>query len=283
MAQFVYPPAATILVGNQTYVMPKGQPTAAGTPGIGFFGDVQTGFGQDAASQIQVLIGGGISFTFNANGFQFNIVSPLILDRNANGLLAFGTTAAAVDYLQITNGATGSPGVVTVGTVGTDTNIDLEFVPKSGIVVVPTGSAGAGTPGLGGTGGNRLTGLQWPAAATLAVLLGGSERYRFRGTGFQFSNGVNQALLDPNANYFMDFVVGAPNATNWIRITNQPSGTGPSISAVGTVDADIDVPLIPKGNGLVRFGAFTALAAPPIVGYISAKDAGGTTRRLAVV
>ncbi len=56
----------------------------------------------------------------------------------------------------------------------------------------------------------------------------------------------------------------------------------PYIAAAGA-SANSDVRLLPKGAGLVRYGTFTVNADAPITGYISIKDAGGTTRKLAVI
>ncbi len=53
--------------------------------------------------------------------------------------------------------------------------------------------------------------------------------------------------------------------------------------SVGTGAADIDLPLVPAGTGLVKFGARTAIGAETVTGYLEIKDAGGTTRKLAVV
>jgi hypothetical protein len=47
--------------------------------------------------------------------------------------------------------------------------------------------------------------------------------------------------------------------------------------------SDIDVFLVPKGSGNVRFGTRTASSDVPVTGYIEIKDAAGTVRRLAVV
>jgi hypothetical protein len=41
--------------------------------------------------------------------------------------------------------------------------------------------------------------------------------------------------------------------------------------------------LTPKGTGNVRFGTFTVNADTAITGYITIKDAGGTTRKLATI
>ncbi len=89
-----------------------------------------------------------------ANGVQLNasgafrpigtgtISATNVVD--SNGLPALGTTASAsaVDYVNVTNGATGAPGSVTLSSVGTDTNINLLLQAK-GTGKVQLGSTSA--------------------------------------------------------------------------------------------------------------------------------------------
>lgn len=48
-------------------------------------------------------------------------------------------------------------------------------------------------------------------------------------------------------------------------------------------DTDIDIRLAPKGDGLVSFGAHTAIDGETVTGYVEIKDAAGNLRKLAVV
>ena len=52
------------------------------------------------------------------------------------------------------------------------------------------------------------------------------------------------------------------------------------MSAQGS-DTNIDIALTPKGTGVLAFGTYTAGILAQ-AGYITIKDAGGTTRRLLV-
>ena len=91
--------------------------------------------------------------------------------------------------------------------------------------------------------------------------------------------GTFAVLTDGSA--FTGFVVN-PRATNgdtWLE-TQRNVGFVDLVAASGVTNGDIR--LTPKGTGLVRFGTYTA-GALSIAGYIEIKDAGGTTRRLAVV
>jgi len=63
-----------------------------------------------------------------------------IRDENGNEQLFFSTTSSAVNYVNVTNAATGND--PKVAAAGDDSNIDLQIAPKgSGEIVVGTGSA----------------------------------------------------------------------------------------------------------------------------------------------
>jgi hypothetical protein len=63
-------------------------------------------------------------------------------DENGNEQLFFSTTSSAVNYLNVTNAATGNDPKISA--LGDDSNIDLAISPKgTGEVVVGTGSAAA--------------------------------------------------------------------------------------------------------------------------------------------
>lgn len=59
-------------------------------------------------------------------------------------------------------------------------------------------------------------------------------------------------------------------------------GAVPRIRSVGSA-ANYDLWLSGKGTGSVRFGTLTASADAAVTGYITIKDEGGTTRKLAVI
>jgi hypothetical protein len=72
------------------------------------------------------------------------------------------------------------------------------------------------------------------------------------------------------------------SAVNYLQVTGGATGNAATMSAAGS-DTNIDLALTPKGTGNVRFGTLTANADAPITGYITIKDAGGTTRKLAII
>ena len=99
---------------------------------------------------------------------------------------------------------------------------------------------------------------------------GGSDAYHTETTGLASTGTVQASML----------VVGfynerLPNIT--VRAT-----TAAIIEPVSP-NADEDLRLFPKGNALVRFGTHTASADAAVAGYITVKDSGGVSRKLAVI
>lgn len=56
-----------------------------------------------------------------------------------------------------------------------------------------------------------------------------------------------------------------------------------TLESAGTGTANIDLALTPAGTGVLKFGSHTALGGESVSGYITIKDAGGTSRKIAVV
>jgi hypothetical protein len=67
---------------------------------------------------------------------------------------------------------------------------------------------------------------------------------------------------------------------NYLNFQGAITTASPSITAAGS-DTNVDLILTPKGTGNVMFGTYTAGIVAQ-AGYITIKDAGGTTRRLLV-
>jgi hypothetical protein len=98
-----------------------------------------------------------------------------------------------------------------------------------------------------------------------------------------FIQAKNSGWVESKSNGKTAFIAynASSSAVNYIQVDGKVSGTGPSISALGS-DTNIDLTLTPKGTGNVRFGTYTGTISA-ITGYIEIKDSGGTVRRLAVV
>lgn len=95
-----------------------------------------------------------------------------------------------------------------------------------------------------------------------------------KGTGFHtfYTGGIS---------YLVQFKVAhTASAVNYLQVTGGATGTAATLSAQGS-DTNIDIALTPKGTGVLRFGTYTAGILAQ-AGYITIKDAGGTTRNLLV-
>lgn len=66
---------------------------------------------------------------------------------------------------------------------------------------------------------------------------------------------------------------------NYLRADGVATGSGPALNALGS-DTDIDLPLVPKGAGLVRFGVATAKAAEAFNEVLLIKTAAGVTKKV---
>lgn len=75
------------------------------------------------------------------------------------------------------------------------------------------------------------------------------------------------------------------DASNYVRAAINTTSTTVALACetAGTGADNIDLTLTPAGTGVVQFGTHSALAAETVSGYITIKDSGGTTRKLAVV
>jgi hypothetical protein len=75
---------------------------------------------------------------------------------------------------------------------------------------------------------------------------------------------------------------GSAAAVNYIDVVNSATGSPPILRPLGT-DTDIDLELLAKGAGKIRFGTRASTVDVAITGYITIKDAAGTERKLAII
>lgn len=146
---------------------------------------------------------------------------------------------------------------------------------------------------------NGLTGSDGTTGTATAIEMGYGQQIVWRAPGnyggFAINsevstNGANSSLLATDNNIIFKGAAGQfllqltreTSGVNYLRFYTRAAGSGPRLEANGT-DTDIDLELIPKGTGLVRFGTYSALAAETLSGYVYIKDAGGTTRKVAVI
>jgi hypothetical protein len=133
-----------------------------------------------------------------------------IVDTNGNEVLSFDYVASAVNEITVKNAATGSGPEIQA--IGSDTDIDIELVPK-----------GAGT----------------------VLLLGNLDT---NGKNILINNTLG--ILDEASNEQLKFSTTA-SAVNEVTIKNAATGSGPEIQATGG-DTNIDIELVPKGTGTVN-------------------------------
>lgn len=90
------------------------------------------------------------------------------------------------------------------------------------------------------------------------------------------------AFESDNTNSAMFHIKRLENAVNYISVEGGIAGT-PAVCTLsaGGGSADIDILIAGKGAGLPRLGTYTGTPGS-ITGYITVKDAGGTSRKLAV-
>ena len=75
------------------------------------------------------------------------------------------------------------------------------------------------------------------------------------------------------------------DASNYVRLALTTTSTTMGIvcQTAGTGADDIDLSLTPAGTGNVRFGTHSAVGVELVTGFITIKDSGGTSRKLAVI
>jgi hypothetical protein len=112
---------------------------------------------------------------------------------------------------------------------------------------------------------------------TLAVVAGSGTA-----AGAVLAKGNSALYLGTDNGYAVEVTAPNANTVNRIGLRGNQTGSSPVISATGS-DTNLDVTLTPKGSGLVRFGTHAALAAEVVSGYVTIRDAGGTTRKIAVI
>lgn len=145
-------------------------------------------------------------------------------------------------------------------------------------------SAGFHATGLGGNGFFTSGGgyLVWEAASVLSI-------YQSNGsTAVKITPEAANVLAlqnGTNAQIQRWYYTWSGGGANYQRAAVKTAAANVEFAAEtgGTGATDIDVKLTPAGAGVVQFGTRTAIAAETVTGYITIKDAGGTTRKLAVV
>jgi hypothetical protein len=249
--QFYVDPTANAI--NQIHVTGSANGNATKLSALGASTDVD----------LDIITKGASKTSFISNSTtQFRVVS----------------TATAVNYLQVTGGAVGAAPALSAQ--GTDTNISSSYTAKG------SGAHSFYT--------NGSTDLQFRIAHTAGAI----NWLKVTGSALTFptlsaqGSGTNIAIVyttkGTEPHYFQtdnavstQFVIAhTASAVNYHQMTGSATGTAIVHSAQGS-DTNIDLALTPKGTGVLAFGTYTAGIIAQ-AGYITIKDAGGTTRRLLV-
>lgn len=130
--------------------------------------------GDDTNVDIKLTPKGSGSARITAGGIiveagNVQINTGFLADSNGNEALVLTKVSSAVNYVEVTNSATGNSAKVSAN--GDDTNIALELIPKgTGAVLFPVGAVA--TPAFAFTG-DPNTGLYWIGADNIGIAAGG--------------------------------------------------------------------------------------------------------------
>ena len=235
-------------------------------------------------------------------------------DAKLTALTAAGALAAAdlfyVSQSAASRKATGTQLLALVGTA----YVPLAGGTMTGALTLPAGSASA--PSLLFTGAGTTTGIFAAGATALSIASSGVAVVMFNNstTRFRDSTQSDAILLEANTAFIglgtsndvrfgrdAAATLAQRNGTNAQTLRVYGSYTDPSnyerlslsttvgssvnitAETLGTGGDNLDIVLTPAGTGNLKFGTHTASADQAVSGYITIKDAGGTTRKLAVI
>jgi len=170
-------------------------------------------------------------------------------------------------------GLTASTGLLISSTSGYQHVRAYSFVDTNNAACI----GDTGRPDLGVSLGSARA-LQWSSSSVANSATADIYLYRDAAATLAQRNGTTQQIFRLYNSY--------TDPSNYERLTlTGVAGTSVNITAetLGTGGDNIDVVITPAGTGNVKFGTHSAIAAETVTGYITIKDAGGTTRKLAVV
>jgi hypothetical protein len=184
--------------------------------------------------------------------------------------------------------AGGSPGTAScaIGIVQNDSQAVKTANFDKGIIFHNTAIAGAdGTGGIG---------------VAMAFAVGHASQW-FNNSAQVVAEIVSTATTQAACNYRLDFspfgvllqdrgtgvtalqIEKTVNAANGLAMRPNTTGGAPALAAIGT-DTNVDLRLLGKGTGVIRFGTWTSSADAPVDGYITVRDeATGTLRKVATI
>lgn len=191
-------------------------------------------------------------------------LSPSLTNPNMNAIynsgnleVVFGAAASPVNYLQITNAATGSP--VSLTSQGTDTNIPLYLAGKGTTQI----RLGNDLLMYNTSGGNNYTQFTVTASGAQAVTipnLSGTMAISGAGQNVNFSIVQLSSIYAPNGTGLIN-PNGVTNAVNYWTISNNATGQPVYMASAGS-DTDIGQYFITKGNAGIVLQTAATSASP---------------------
>lgn len=148
-----------------------------------------------------------------------------ILDSSGNELLEFDLVASAVNYVRLTNAATGNNPILSAQGES-DTGLEFHTADAEEMLILEAVAAGVNELTIS----NAATGNNPTIAAT-----GEAD------TGITFNNDQAEEILILNS---------IATSVNEFTIASAATGDGPQLEATGD-DTNINIELIPKGTGYV--------------------------------
>lgn len=209
--------------------------------------------------------------TFTADALPVPLQETSLLDANGKEYLGVTPTANAVDFFNITNGATGTPGVVIGAAKGTDTNVTLRLRSQAaGQVILQPGTSGDSTTAvqLQTAGGSVVLDVD---TTNSQVGIGVTPGQAFDVDGkFQ----VSSAGIVPKYNNLALSGNGLPSQVANVDLTLLSANTGPTtLYAVPSTGAGL---YRISGVATVTRPATTSSTLPTINISCTDKDSSGT-------
>jgi len=239
----------TANVFSAVQTLPNG---AVGAPALNL-GDATSGFYRSASNEISISGAGTQRYKFGSTG----TLSLLGLGNNSKINFQGASATSSIASNGYGDGLTCSGSLSTVG---------IQCTGGSSILLRANGDFGAGSGSL----------LGWSSTTDGAGTMDVSLARDSAGVLAQRSGTTAQ----------INRIYGTyTDASNYVRLGLNTTSTTLTIAAetAGTGADDIDLAFTPAGTGTMKFGTHSAVAAETVTGYITIKDNGGTTRKLAVI
>jgi len=183
-------------------------------------------------------------------------------DENGNEQIIFQTTSSAVNQLDVTNAATGSPPKISA--TGGDSNIDLDLEAKGTGHLTVRGNSNAGAIQLNcesNSHGQQIKSQPHSAGVTNSMLLpaGADSTLVSLVSTDTLTNKTLTApkiadagfIADANGNEQVIFQTTS-SAVNELEVTNAATGNNPAIAASGG-DTNVGLEFTAKGSGYIKF------------------------------